>query len=120
MQTMGVRLIAVVVVAALVAGGPLAPLAAAEQRPRMSEDDERVVKRAFRLGPDMYDLLGVLMTIGGAPPKAAVCVLGVFLGTTLFFVTLGSADRASAAVMREGCAQNWLVSGKDIRPDPTP
>jgi hypothetical protein len=116
MQTMGVRLIAVVVVAALVAGGPLAPLAAAEQRPRMSEDDERVVKRAFRLGPDMYDLVGVLMTIGGAPPKAAVCVLG----TTLLFVTLGGADRASAAVMREGCAQNWLVSGKDIRPDPTP
>ena len=68
-------------------------------------------------GVDMYDVLAVLMTISGAPPKFAVCLLGILVGNLLFTITLGSADRASAAVMAEGCGQNWHVKGKDIRPE---
>jgi hypothetical protein len=60
------------------------------------------------------------MTVAGAPLKGVVCVVGGAVGVTLFLVTFGSADRASAAVVREGCAQRWIVRGSDIRPEPSP
>ena len=58
------------------------------------------------------------MTVIGIPLKAVVCGLGGVAGFTLFVVTFGSADWASAAVVREGCDQRWIVRGDDIRPDP--
>jgi hypothetical protein len=134
-RPMSVHVVAVVMVGALAAGGPLAPLAAAQppaqtQQPAPpptppepvadAATEAREVRRGLRGGPDMYDVIALPMTIVGAPLKLVVCATGIIVGTTLFLVTFGSADRASAAVMREGCAQNWWVSGKDIRPEESP
>jgi hypothetical protein len=75
--------------------------------------------QSVALAFDLYDVGGGLMTVVGIPLKASICVVGGVLGFTLYIVTFGSADRASAAVIREGCNHNWIVSGNDIRPDPT-
>lgn len=128
---MGARLIAAAVVAALVLAGPLQPLAAAQESgpplnvPARSEvsaspaDDEWEdvdVEEPF----DAYDVGAAVMTVVGLPLKAVVCGIGGVVGATLFLITFGSADRASAAVVREGCGQNWIVTGRDIRPEQPP
>jgi hypothetical protein len=130
---MSARLVAMVIVVALAAGGPLAPLAAAQQPaqpeqpspqvapppppPMSAAAEERALRRAFRRAPDFYDLGALGMTVVGAPLKLVVCAGGVLVGTLLFVATFGSADRVSAAVVREGCTPNWIVTGKDIRPE---
>lgn len=102
------RAVAMVVVAGLAVSGPLQPLAEAEQAPAPES----------RRGPDAYDVAAGAMTVIGAPLKAVVCGLGGVVGLTLFVLTFGSADRAAAAVVREGCEQRWVVRGEDIRPEP--
>jgi hypothetical protein len=130
------RLVVMVVIVALVMGGPLAPWAAAQQpapteqppdtgQPPMVQQpptaaEERAWRRVFRWRVDLYDAGALAMTVVGAPLKGVVCVVGGAVGVTLFLLTFGSADRASAAVVREGCAQNWIVRGSDIRPEPSP
>lgn len=127
---MSARLVAMVIVVALTAGGPLAPLAAAQQPEQPSPQvapppappvsaaaEERALRRAFRRAPDFYDLGALAMTVVGAPLKLVVCAGGVVVGTVLFVATFGTGDRVSAAVVREGCTPNWIVTGKDIRPD---
>ena len=116
---MSVRLVAVVMVVALVAGGPLAQLAAAQQPAQTDEPPAAAVSegRIVRRGADAYDVGAVAMTLAGAPLKLVVCALSGVLGVTLFFITFGTADRATAAVVREGCGQKWIVRGDDIRPD---
>jgi hypothetical protein len=101
------RAMGVVVVVGLAVSGPLRPLAAAEQ-----------TAAETRRGPDAYDVAAGAMTVIGAPLKAAVCGLGGAVGLALFVLTFGSADRAAAAVVREGCEQRWVVRGEDIRPEP--
>jgi hypothetical protein len=130
---MSARLVAMVIVVALTAGGPLAPLAAAQQPaqpeqpsaqvapplapPVSAAAEERALRRAFRRAPDFYDLGALAMTVVGAPLKLVVCAGGVVVGAVLFVATFGSGDKVSAAVVREGCTPNWIVTGKDIRPD---
>lgn len=74
--------------------------------------------KAARRNKDAYDVGAAIMTVVGAPLKGTVCFIGGVAGGTLFLVTFGSADRAAAAVVREGCDQRWVVRGDDIRPDP--
>ncbi len=125
---MGARLIAAAVVVALALAGPLPPLAAAQEsgpppsipaRPEVSaspDDEPEGVEEPF----DFYDVGAVAMTVVGFPLKAVVCGVGGVVGAALFLITFGSADRASAAVVREGCGQNWVVTGRDIRPEEPP
>ncbi|HET9488611.1 MAG TPA: hypothetical protein VFR64_02475 [Methylomirabilota bacterium] len=106
---MRLRVVAACVAVALSVTVPLQPLLAQAQ-----QTSSRAVKR----NTDGYDVGAAIMTVVGAPLKGAVCLLGGVAGGTLFLVTFGSADRASAAVVREGCDQRWVVRGDDIRPDP--
>lgn len=108
---MSVRLVAACVAVALWVAVPLQPMLAGAQQTRSN-----VAKRS----PDGYDVGAAIMTVVGAPLKGAVCFIGGVVGGTLFLVTFGSADRASAAVVREGCDQRWLVRGEHLRPDPQP
>jgi hypothetical protein len=115
--TMSVRLMAAGVAMALCVAGPLQPLAEAQQaQPPMEARSAPSAKR----GPDGYDVGAAIMTVAGAPLKGIVCGIGAVVGATLFVATFGSADRASAAVVREGCDVRWLVLGEHIRPDPGP
>jgi hypothetical protein len=139
MGMMGRRVVAVVAVMALVAGGPLARLATAQQpgpmeppspltEPSPAEPqppapepraaiEEREPRGKHRRGLDLYDVGAAVMTVAGAPLKGVVCVVGGVLGAALFVATLGTADRAAAAVVRESCAHRWIVRGADIRPE---
>jgi hypothetical protein len=115
---------AAAVLAALVLAGPLQPLAAAQRssppsapaRPELAAAPDEEFEEDIEPPVDFYDLGAVFMTIVGFPLKAVVCGVGGVVGATLFLITFGSAERASAAVVREGCAQNWIVSGRDLRP----
>ncbi len=107
---MSVRLVAACVAVALWVTVPLQPMLAAAQT--KSNPSKR--------NTDGYDVGAAVMTVVGAPLKGAVCLIGGAVGATLFLATFGHADRQSAAVVREGCDQRWLVRGEHLRPDPGP
>jgi hypothetical protein len=116
---MGRRLIAVGVVA-LALTGLFQPLALAQQQSQSDPFREPVTpaRPPRPRGTDAYDVGAGVMTVIGMPLKGIVCFLGGATGLTLYIFTFGSADRASAAIVREGCNQRWIVRGDDIRPDP--
>lgn len=118
---MGARLVAVVVVAVALVG-PFQSLALAQQpsqpQPQPSQMQQpSPPRKAPSGGSDAYDVGAGAMTVVGMPLKAGVCVVGGVFATALFIATLGSADYATAAVVREGCDQRWIVRGDDIRPE---
>lgn len=92
---------------------PPPPPTPAEARKRIAPRPPRRVSR----GVDVYDAGAVVITVVSLPLKAGICALSVPLGFTLLLVTFGSADRASVAIIREGCGQRWIVRGDDIRPE---
>jgi hypothetical protein len=108
---MKARWVAACVAVALLMIVPLQPVLAAAQQKKSN---------ASKPPTDAYDVGAAIMTVVGAPLKGAVCLLGGAAGTTLFLATFGYADRESAAVIREGCDQRWLVRGEHLRPDPGP
>lgn len=119
---MGLRVMAACVVAALALAGPFQPLAVAQQQSQTDPFKETVTptRPPRPRGPDAYDVGAGVMTVVGMPLKGAVCFMGGVAGFTLFVLTFGSADRASAAIVREGCDQRWIVRGDHLRPDAPP
>ena len=117
---MSARLLAVWVVVALSLVGPVQPLAVAQQMGSTPESgqDQPMSQPPPARGTDAYDAAAAAMTAIGMPLKAGVCALGAAVGLALFVATLGSAHRASAGVVEEGCLQKWIIHGSDIRPDP--
>ncbi len=92
---MGARLVAVAVALALVVAGPLQPA----------------------MAQDAYDVGAAVVTVLKAPFNVALCGLGGAVALGVFVVTFGSAYRASARVIEEGCRGPWLVTGNDLRPE---
>lgn len=117
---MSARLLVVWVVVALSLVGPLQPLALAQQMGSAPEAGQAPAKSEppAERKTDIYDAGAVAITAIGMPLKAGICALGGALGLALLVVTFGSAHRASAGVVQEGCGQKWIVRGSDIRPDP--
>lgn len=132
---MGARLVAVMMVTVALAG-PFQSLALAQQpsqpppsqppqvqpaQPQLYQGGPQTPpptqQRRARRGSDLYDVGAGAMTVVGMPLKALSCGLGVVLGFGLFIATVGSGERATAAVVEEGCDQNWIVRGDDIRPE---
>ena len=104
---------------ALVLAGPLQPLVLAQQAEQPADtgqDPARAEQTSVRRS-DAYDVGAGAITAIGMPLKGAVCALSGVVGFALLLVTLGSAHRATAAVVEEGCGQKWIVRGDDIRPD---
>ena len=111
---MSFRRVAACLALALWVAVPLQPMPAGAQQKQKQKST--VAKHPT----DGYDVGAAIMTVVGAPLKGVVCVAGSVVGGALFLVTFGSADRASAAVVREGCDQRWLVRGEHLRPDVQP
>jgi hypothetical protein len=85
------------------------------QQAQQQEPQPQPAQRT-RSRSDVYDVGAGAMTVVGMPLKGLTCALGVVLGFGLFIATVGSGDRATAAVIDEGCNQRWIVRGDDIRP----
>jgi len=115
---MSARLIAVWVVVALSLAGPLQPLALAQQvgSAETGQDPARSELPPART-TDLYDVGAVAITAIGIPLKGLICAVSGGLALALLLATLGSAHRATAGVIEEGCGQKWIVRGDDIRPD---
>jgi hypothetical protein len=112
----GLRLVALVAVIAVALGGPLAPVAVAQQPMTADLVPERLAETPRERGIDAYDVGAGVITVLKAPFNVGLCVLGTALGLTLFGLTLGSGYQASTRVVEEGCATKWRVTGDDIRP----
>jgi hypothetical protein len=113
----GLRLVAFVAVVAFALGGPLSPLALAQQATSPDLIQERLKESAPEHGTDAYDVGAGVLTVFKAPFNVGLCLLGTALGATLFGLTLGSGYRATTRVVEEGCGTKWLITGDDIRPD---
>lgn len=110
------RLIAcmLVVVAAL----GLCPLRALAQQPTVVEVMPAEPPPAR--STDIYDVGAGVVTAARMPFNVVLCGLGAAAGTALFFLTFGSAYKASTRAVEEGCAQPWIVRGDDLRPRGAP
>ena len=117
------RVIAYALVAVILFG-PLAPRALGQQpAPQPSQPgavDVNPPERQTVRGVDMYDVGAGVVTVAKLPFNVALCALGSAVGTALFFMTLGSAYKASTRTIEEGCAQRWIVRGDDLRPRGAP
>jgi hypothetical protein len=65
---------------------------------------------------DVYDVGATVVTVARAPFSAALCGLAGVTSTVLFVLTFGTAYKATARVLEEGCAQRWVIRGDDLRP----
>src|SRR5262249_14627580 len=90
--TMGLRMIALTMVVALLATGPLSPvMAQPATQPETSWDSEPALDQDRYRGPDFYTGGATIITVAKAPFNAALCGMGAALGTALFLLTFGSA-----------------------------
>ena len=101
--------------------GPLASRAQAQQQPPPGVVVEVIpADRPTTHGTDIYDVGAVVVTAIKIPFNVALCALGTAAGTALLLMTLGSAYRATTRSIEEGCAQQWVIHGDDLRPRGAP
>jgi hypothetical protein len=137
------RILTVVVALSLLASGPLAPLAMAQQpaqpaqppqqqpmpqpeplpaaqpaqpvviQPDVPEQDSRTAETAA------YNTGAIVADVFYIPGKALLCGLGGMVGIAILIISIGSAPRPAAYFAREGCGGKWVLTGDDLRPDDT-
>jgi hypothetical protein len=121
----GRRILTVVVALAMLATGPLAPLAAAQQPapttpPPMQpvappqdlpEQESRLAESAA------YNVGAGIANVFYIPGKGLLCGIGGAVGIFILIVTIGSAPKPAAYFAREGCGGKWVLTGDDLRPD---
>jgi hypothetical protein len=121
----GSRILTVVVALAMLATGPLAPLAAAQQPapttpPPMQpvappqdlpEQESRLAESAA------YNVGAGIANVFYIPGKGLLCGIGGAVGIFILIVTIGSAPKPAAYFAREGCGGKWVLTGDDLRPD---
>ncbi len=122
--TMGARMMALVVAAALLATGPLSPVVAQQAaqpatQPELSPDAVPAVDENRYRGPDFYTAGATIITVAKAPFNVVLCGVGGMAGAALFLITLGTAYKAATRAVEEGCRGPWIVTSDDIRPDRT-
>ena len=124
----GSRILTVVVALAMLATGPLAPLAAAQQPAPSSpppapaqpvaqqpqdmpqEDPREAETTAYNVGAGIANVFYI-------PGKVILCGLGGAVGISILIISIGSAPRPAAYFAREGCGGKWILTGDDLRPD---
>ena len=113
------RMIALAIVIALLATGPLSPVMAQQAaQPEISPDAVPATsERPPLLGGAGYNTAATVITVAKTPFNILLCGLGGVTGAALFLVTLGSGYRAATRAVAEGCRGPWIVTGDDIRPD---
>jgi hypothetical protein len=123
----GIRILAVTVALAVLATGPLAPLAAAQQpaAPPMPPTQQPVAQPPQDIPePESHLAESAAYNVGAGianvfyiPGKGLLCGLGGAVGIFILVVTFGSAPRPAAYFAREGCGGKWILTGDDLRPD---
>jgi hypothetical protein len=124
------RVLTTAVIGALLLAGPLAPLAAAQQpappaptQPMQPAPDlfQEALKaqQVDERGQGFYDAGAVVVNAFLVPGRVITCVLGGATGLVVLGATLGTAYRAASAAAHEGCGGKWLVTGDDLRPQPS-
>ena len=114
------RSIALTVAVSLLLGGPLAPVVSAQQPAPPTDVMQEALKASARTDPDksVYDVGAGVANAFVVPGKTILCAAGGVVGFTLMVITLGTAYKASAGFVREGCGGRWTITGDDIRPGP--
>ena len=103
---------------AVLLGGPLAPLAAAQQPTQPGPDlFQEALKAEQKTGGEknVYDAGAVVVNVFLVPGRAVTCLLGGVVGLVVLGGTLGSGYRAATTAVNEGCGGKWVVTGEDLR-----
>ena len=107
--------------AALLLGGPLATLAAAQPPAQPPAPDlfQESLKAEQAAGgrKGAYDAGAVVTNVFLVPGRAITCALGGITGVVVLAATLGTGYRAASSVWHEGCGGKWVVTGDDLRPE---
>ncbi len=126
------RILTVVVALAMLATGPFAPLAAAQQpappsspppaqpmpEPATAPPPQDVPEPESHLGESAaYNVGAGIANVFYIPGKGLMCGLGGAVGIFILIVSLGSAPKPAAYFAREGCGGKWILTGDDLRPD---
>ena len=113
---------------AMLATGPLAPLAAAQQpgaqpMPPMPPTEQPAVQQDMP-EPESHMAESAAYNVGAGianvfyiPGKGLLCGLGGAVGIFIMIISIGSAPKPAAYFAREGCGGKWVLTGDDIRPD---
>ena len=97
------------------------PIRAWAQQPPVTPVESPGAQTAAPAGPhgvDRYDVGAAAANVLWLPFKAGVCGISAGLGAMVFLVTLGAARGWSESAFDEGCIENWLITGADLRPMP--
>jgi len=129
----GIRILAVVVALALLATGPLAPLAVAQQPtpppPATPSQPAPAPQPVAQQPPDIpeqeshlaesaaYNVGAGIANVFYIPGKGLLCGLGGMVGIFIMIVSIGSQPKTAAYFAREGCGGKWILTGDDLRPD---
>lgn len=115
----GSRLIAATLVLSLILGGSVHTRAWA-QSPMSTDRTETLPAQApaASRGIDRYDIGAAAMNVLWLPIKASVCGIAAGAGALVFLLSFGTARGWTESAFDEGCIQNWLLTGADIRPMP--
>ena len=140
----GIRILAVVVALALLATGPLAPLALAQQptppppatptqppppTPQpvappppgpqpVAQQPPDIPEQESHLGESAaYNVGAGIANVFYIPGKGLLCGLGGMVGIFIMIVSIGSQPKTAAYFAREGCGGKWILTGDDLRPD---
>jgi hypothetical protein len=123
------RILTVVMALAVLATGPLAPLAAAQQPTQTPPPPEPMPQPMAPPPPDVpeqeshlgesaaYNVGAGIANVFYIPGKGLLCGVGGAVGIFILFISLGSAPRPAAYFAREGCGGKWILTGDDLRPD---
>jgi hypothetical protein len=124
----GIRILAVVVALAILATGPLAPLAVAQQpapttpppaaQPAMPPPPPDIPEQESHLAESAaYNVGAGIANVFYIPGKGLLCGLGGAVGIFILIVSIGSQPKTAAYFAREGCGGKWILTGDDLRPD---
>ena len=121
---MRARTLAAALAVVVLSAPALPPLARAQQPAAPSSSGPDLFAESMKTtGPlhrtDAYDVAAGAMNVIRPPLKVGLCAVGLAAGAAVFGVTLGTAYKAAAEAIHEGCGGKWLLSGDDIRPTRT-
>jgi hypothetical protein len=125
----GARILAVVVALAVLATGPFAPLALAQQpappppapvpapQPMVQQPTDIPEQESHLAESAAYNVGAGIANVFYIPGKGLLCGVGGAVGIFILIISLGSAPRPAAYFAREGCGGKWILTGDDLRPD---
>lgn len=119
----GSRWLTLLLTAALLVTGPLAPAGWAQQpqqpdAPKAAERQMATEPEPKGMSPEFYSIAAGAATIVNIPGRTILCVTGSVVGLAVLLITLGSGYRAATKVAEEGCSGPWVITADDVKPRP--